>query len=283
MMKKSKCCVLTIAGSDSSGGAGIQADIKTISATGCYAASVITILTAQNTMGVQAIQEIPTNFIAQQLQSVFNDLAIKAVKIGMLYNEHVISVVSSALRQFNPAFIILDPVMQSKSGSELINLFTMQILQNKLFPYVTLITPNVLEAEKLLGTKINTFFSQKSAAIEIGNRFRVNVLVKGGHLDTPQSSDVLYLYQNAQCFWFHADRINSHNTHGTGCSLSAAIASYLAQGCLLTEAIAYAKKYLTKAIEYGTTLQIGHGYGPIEHFWGISSDNPLINWHQGSI
>lgn len=267
MIKKDKQCVLTIAGSDSSGGAGIQADIKTISATGCYAASVITALTAQNTLGVQAIHEITSEFVKQQLESVFNDLNIKAVKVGMLYNEKIISVVSSALQKFKPCFVVLDPVMMSKNGCELIDSATIPFLKERIFPYVNLITPNLIEAELLLHIKINTPLEQESAAIKMGNQFKTNVLIKGGHFSDLQSSDVLYLYNNAQCYWFHANRIHSLNTHGTGCSLSSAIASYRAQDCSLRNAVDYAKQYLTKSIESGATLKVGRGCGPIDHFY----------------
>lgn len=270
-MKREKPCVLTIAGSDSSGGAGIQADIKTISAIGCYAASVITALTAQNTLGVQAIQEIPPNFIKQQLESIFNDLQIEAVKIGMLHNEKIISEVSCALKKFKPSFIVLDPVMTSKNGSELIDLNTIPILKKTIFPFVTLVTPNLPEAELLLKIKINSLTEQESAAIKMGKEFKTNVLIKGGHMSGHQSSDVLYLFENAQSYWFHAKRIDSKNTHGTGCSLSSAIASYLAKGFSLKEAVDCAKKYLTKAIESGATLQIGHGCGPVDHFYFLEN------------
>ncbi len=275
-MKKHKQCVLTIAGSDSSGGAGIQADIKVISALGCYAASVITALTAQNTLGVQAICEITPEFVQQQLDSVFSDLNIQAVKIGMLHNEKIISVVSAALQKFKPNIVILDPVMMAKNGCELIDLATIPILKNMLFPYVTLITPNLSEAELLLGKKINTAAEQELAAIEMGNQFKINVLIKGGHFDGEQSSDVVYLYKDKVCHWFHAQRIHSNNTHGTGCSLSSAIASYLAKGLELKDAIDHAKKYLTKAIASGTTLQVGHGCGPVDHFYFFEDRYLLI-------
>ncbi len=268
-MKKNKPCVLTIAGSDSSGGAGIQADIKAISAIGCYAASVITALTAQNTLGVQAIHDIPPEFVHQQLESVFNDLNIKVVKIGMLHNEKIIAVVSAALQKFKPNFVVLDPVMISKNGCELINPLTIPILEEMLFPYVNLITPNLMEAESLLKVKINNSAEQELAAIKIGTQFKVNVLIKGGHFDGQESSDVLYVCKDKLCHWFHAQRIHSQNTHGTGCSLSSAIASYLAKGCSLKDAIGYAKNYLTKAIESGATLHIGRGCGPVDHFYFI--------------
>lgn len=270
-MKKDKPCVLTIAGSDSSGGAGIQADIKTISATGCYAASVITALTAQNTLGVQSIHEISSEFVQQQLNSVFSDLKIKAVKIGMLHNEKIILAISSALQQFKPSYVVLDPVMMSKNGCALIDPTTIPVLKEKLFPYVTLITPNLIEAELLLGIKIHTASEQELAAVQLGNQFKVNVLIKGGHLDGQQSSDVLYLYENKLCYWFHANRIDSQNTHGTGCSLSSAIAAYLAKDYSLKDAIDHAKKYLTKAIEFGVALQIGHGCGPVDHFYFLET------------
>lgn len=266
-MKKTKHCVLTIAGSDSSGGAGIQADIKAISATGCYAASVITALTAQNTLGVQSIQEISSDFVKQQLESVFDDLKITAVKIGMLHNKEIISVVSSALQKFKPSFVVLDPVVISKNGCALLDLDTIPFLKEKLFPYVDLITPNLVEAESLLEMKINTASEQASAAIKLGKQFKTDVLIKGGHFEGLQSSDVIFIYDNAECHWFHANRIYSPNTHGTGCSLSSAIASYRAQGFSLDKAIQYAKQYLTKSIAAGVTLKIGDGWGPVDHFY----------------
>lgn len=272
-MKKNKPCVLTIAGSDSSGGAGIQADIKTISAMGCYAASVITALTAQNTLGVQAIYEITPECVEKQLESVFSDLTIGAVKIGMLHNEKIISAVSSSLLRFKPNFIVLDPVMISKNNCELLNTPAISILKEKLFPAVTLLTPNTVEAECLLGTPINHSSEQESAAIKMGTEFKTNVLIKGGHLNNQQSSDVLYLYKDAQIYWFHATRIDSKNTHGTGCSLSSAIASYLAKGYSLKESIEYAKNYLTKAIVSGKTLTIGQGCGPLDHFYFLETHN----------
>jgi len=262
-----KKSVLTIAGSDSSGGAGIQADIKSISATGCYAASVITALTAQNTLGVQAISEVTPEFVEQQLESVLSDLAIVAVKIGMLHNAKIITVVASALQKFKPRFVVLDPVMLSKNNCELLDVKTLPVLIEKIFPLVTLITPNLMEAELLLNIKIKTSLEQESAAIKMGNQFRVNVLIKGGHLSGEQSSDVLYLYENSQCYWFNSKRIDSRNTHGTGCSLSSAIASYLAREYSLIEAVELAKKYVTQAIIAGATLKVGSGYGPLDHFF----------------
>ncbi|HVE44056.1 MAG TPA: bifunctional hydroxymethylpyrimidine kinase/phosphomethylpyrimidine kinase [Gammaproteobacteria bacterium] len=265
-------CVLTIAGTDPSGGAGIQADIKTISATGCYAASVITALVAQNTQGVQAIQEVPAAFVMQQINSVFSDLDISAVKIGMLHNKKIIETVSSALEKLKPKNIVLDPVMVAKNGCKLLPSNIIHFIRERLFPLVNLITPNLFEAEKILGEKIETLPEMESAAEKIGNTFNVNVLLKGGHLNTTQSSDVLYSKKDLTHYWFHEERINTKNTHGTGCTLSSAIASYLAQGCTLQHAIHISKKYLTKAIESGRNFQIGRGCGPVNHFYLLTGD-----------
>ena len=258
-------CVVTIAGTDPSGGAGIQADIKAISATGSYAASIITALVAQNTQGVQAIQEVPLDFIAQQVESVFSDLSVHAVKIGMLHNKKIIELVRSTLEKYKPKHVVLDPVMVAKNGAALIESNTIDFLKENLFPFVTLITPNLPEAEHILAEKIQTVAEMNFAAKKIGRS--VNVLLKGGHLENQQASDVLVADNNVH--WFHAERIQTKNTHGTGCSLSSAIASYLAQGYFLPEAIGAAKQYLTKAIQFGADgyFRIGQGHGPIDHFY----------------
>lgn len=261
--------VLTIAGSDSSGGAGIQADIKTISATGCYAASVITALTAQNTQGVQAVHTIPTNFIEEQLDSVFNDITFDAVKIGMLFDINIMDVIANSLLKFNPGYVVLDPVMFSKSNCELLKSDAIGYLKKYLFPICKLITPNINEAERLLGTVICNELDMELAATKLGVKYLTNVLIKGGHLDSTHSPDVLYSYNDAKCYWFTAERIHTLNTHGTGCTLSAAIASYLAQDYSLNDAIATAKNYLTDAIRFGSELQIGKGFGPVDHFFSL--------------
>lgn len=260
-------CVLTIAGTDPSGGAGIQADIKTLSATGCYAASVITALVAQNTQGVKAIHEVPPEFIVKQLESVFSDLHIRAVKIGMLHNERVIHTIISALQEYKPENIVLDPVMVAKNGCELLLPHAVKLLREKLFPLVTLITPNLPEAEMILGEKIDDEAAMQLAAKKMCDDFNVNVLLKGGHLSTEKSSDILYVKETNDFRWFHADRIQSKNTHGTGCTLSSAIASFLAQDYALDAAIIAAKKYITHAIEHGRDLKIGKGCGPLSHFY----------------
>lgn len=267
---KKYACVLTIAGTDPSGGAGIQADIKAITATGGYAASVITALVAQNTQGVQAIQEVPPAFITQQLDSVFHDLDIKAVKIGMLHNANVIETVASAIEKYQAKHIVLDPVMVAKNGCELLLPKTVHFLKERLFPLVDLITPNLFEAEKIIEEKIDSPEKMEIAAKKIGEIFNINVLLKGGHLASSQSSDVIYLKENNKSHWFHAERISTKNTHGTGCSLSSAIASFLAQDYSIDNAIHAAKQYLTNAIQSASTLQIGRGCGPIDHFYFLA-------------
>ncbi len=264
--------VLTIAGTDPSGGAGIQADIKTISATGSYATSVITALVAQNTQGVQAIEAVSANFITEQLNSVFSDININAVKIGMLHNKKVISAVASALEKYKPKIIVLDPVMIAKNGSELLSLEDINFLIEKLFPLVTLITPNLFEAEKIIGHKIRNFQEMEVAAKKIAELYFVNVLLKGGHLNTSQSSDVLYLKNQSSFHWFHASRIKTKNTHGTGCTFSSAIASFLAQNYSLIKSIQCSKHYLTQAIKSGSKFKIGQGCGPVDHFYFLTGD-----------
>jgi hydroxymethylpyrimidine/phosphomethylpyrimidine kinase len=259
--------VVSIAGSDSSGGAGIQADIKTISALGCYAASIITALTAQNTHGVQAIYSVSPDFVRQQMESVFTDLSVSAIKIGMLHDENIIAVIADGIKKFKIKNIILDPVMVSKSGHELLLPQTLDVLKNTLLPLVTLITPNISEAEKLWGKKIQTTEKQQEAAVELGQLFQTNVLVKGGHLTDHQSSDVLYTLAKNDCKWFYTYRIATKNTHGTGCTLSSAIASFVAQNNSLEEAVFYAKRYLTHALDAAKNQTIGKGIGPVDHFY----------------
>jgi hydroxymethylpyrimidine/phosphomethylpyrimidine kinase len=274
-MKINYPIVVSIAGTDPTGGAGIQADIKAISATGAYAASVITALLAQNTQGVQAIQAVTPAFVTQQLDSVFSDLTISAVKIGMLHDQDIIEVVALGLEKYKPALVVLDPVMVAKNGSPLLNLSVIDFLKTRLFPLVTLITPNLFEAEKILNQPIKTKEQMQAAAITLGNEFKLNVLIKGGHLEGVDACDVLYVAQDSSCHWFEEARIDTQHTHGTGCSLSAAIASYLAQGYILVNAIKSAKNYLTKAIASGSRFQIGKGRGPVDHFYYLKEQKIL--------
>jgi hydroxymethylpyrimidine/phosphomethylpyrimidine kinase len=259
--------VVSIAGTDPSGGAGIQADIKAISATGSYAASIITLLVAQNTLSVTAIQEIPLAFIQQQIDAVFTDLSIDAVKLGMLYHEDIIHLVARNLKKYQPHFVVLDPVMISQTGHALLKPQAIQALVDDLFPLATLITPNIPEAELILKLKITDESSMQDAASLLATRYKISVLLKGGHLKTTHSSDIFYDYSQKQMHRFDTLRIPTKNTHGTGCTLSAAIASYLAQGESLTNAIALAKKYLTQCILAAKDLKLGHGQGPVNHFY----------------
>ena len=260
-------CVASIAGTDPSGGAGIQADIKAISATGSYAASIMTVLVAQNTVSVTAIQEIPLAFIQQQIDAVFTDLSIGAVKLGMLYHEDIIHLVAANLKKYQPPFVVLDPVMISQTGHTLLKPQAIQALVDNLFPLATLITPNIPEAEAILKLNINNERSMQNAALLLAKRYNVSVLLKGGHLTTSHSPDIFYDVSQQQLHRFDTPRINTKNTHGTGCTLSAAIASYLAQGENLTHAITQAKQYLTQCISAAKDLKLGHGQGPVNHFY----------------
>lgn len=260
-------CVLTVAGSDPSGGGGIQADIKAISATGGYAASVITVLTAQNTQGVTHVHSIPASVLAKQLQAVLCDLNIKAIKIGMVFNKKNIDVIACELDKYKQKKVVLDPVMVSKNGCELLKSSVISHMKRHLFSHCYLITPNIPEAEKLLGYPIQNDHEMQAAARILGEEFHTNILIKGGHLQENTASDVLYSIQDNTCHWYKQKRVESQHTHGTGCTLSAAIACYLAQGFTLYAAIFAAKKYLTQAIESGKHLKIGHGVGPVHHFY----------------
>lgn len=263
--------VLSIAGTDPSGGAGIQADIKAISAIGCYAASVITALVAQNTCAVHAIHPVPPDFIAAQLDSVFNDLHVTAVKIGMIHDETIMAVISSALKKYETKHVVLDPVMIAKNGSPLLKPDTVDALKEILFKHATLITPNLLEAEALLNIPIRTQEAMSHAAMTLGDQFGCQVLIKGGHLKENMANDVLFDPEHGSLFWFNEKRIFTRNTHGTGCTLSSAIASFLAKGCSTKEAILQAKTYLTRAIDSGQHQSIGQGSGPVDHFYFLDS------------
>ena len=257
--------VLTIAGSDSSGGAGIQADIKTMTAHGVYGMSVITALTAQNTMGISGVLNIPGEFVKEQLIAVFEDIFPDAVKIGMLPNKEVMEAVEEMLTKYVAKNIVLDPVLGSTSGTSLSAVESREFLKERLFPLCTLITPNVPEAETLCEMKILNREDAREAAGFLAGKYSCNVLIKGGHLDYEQngkSADLLYMRDESFC-WFEEERIDNTNTHGTGCTLSSAIASNLAIGHELKEAVILAKKYITSCI--GAGLDIGKGRGPLNH------------------
>ncbi len=256
--------VLTIAGSDSSGGAGIQADIKTITAHKMYAMSAITALTAQNTLGVYGIMEATPSFVAAQLDCIFSDIFPDAVKIGMVSSGDIIKTIVEKLGQYKAENIVVDPVMVSTSGSKLLSDTAKDALIEELLPIATVITPNIPEAEVLCGFAIKDENDMIRAARAIGNRFPSAVLVKGGHL-VSDAVDLLYADDNLQ--WFSAERIDNPNTHGTGCTLSSAIACNLAAGNSLDESIKNAKAYLTGALK--AMLDLGQGAGPLDHTYRI--------------
>lgn len=263
---KTPTIVLTIAGSDSSGGAGIQADIKTISALGSYAASVITSVTAQNTLGVQGIHPIPTDMVRQQIISVMDDLQPQAIKIGMVCNGDIAVTIAESIKKYQPKWTIYDPVMVSTSGSKLMTDDTIDCIRRKLIPQVTLITPNLHEARILWGRKITCIEEMEKGAETLGKEYGCSVLIKGGHLEKGGMCDILYDANETRIFRYDAPKIESHNLHGTGCTLSSAIATKLSQGHSLKEAIALAKDYVTKVIDTAKDIQIGNGYGPLWHF-----------------
>ena len=252
--------VLTIAGSDSSGGAGIQADLKTMMANGVYAMSVITALTAQNTMGVSGIMEVTPEFLKKQLDAVFTDIKPDAVKIGMVASAELIHVIAERLSFYKPKFIVVDPVMVSTSGSRLIEEDAVAALQNELLPMASVITPNIPETEVLTGTKIDSKEKMEQAAQALYNKYETAVLCKGGH-SIEDANDYLYGADGGN--WLESKRIDNENTHGTGCTLSSAIASYLAQNCELTDAVIKAKEYISGALADG--MDLGQGSGPLNH------------------
>ena len=263
---KTPSIVLTIAGSDSSGGAGIQADIKAISALGSYAASVITSVTAQNTLGVQSIHPIPTDMVRQQIESVMDDLHPEAIKIGMVCDKDIALTIAQCIRKYRPKWVVYDPVMVSTSGHKLMTDDTIEVIKQELIPLATLITPNLHEARILSGLDLKHEGEMENCADVLGKTCGCSVLVKGGHLEDGEMCDVLYDAEAEQCFRYRAPKIESHNLHGTGCTLSSAIATKLSQGHSLKEAIALAKDYVTKAIDAAKDMHIGHGHGPLWHF-----------------
>ncbi len=257
--------VLTIAGSDCSGGAGIQADMKTITMHGLYAMSAITALTAQNTTGVYGILDSTPEFLAQQLDCIFTDIYPDAVKIGMVSDGALIRVIADKLKEYGAEKIVLDPVMVSTSGSKLLKDEAAAVLKKELMPLADLSTPNIPEAEVLSGMKIGTDKDMEQAAAKISRDYGRAVLVKGGH-GKNAANDVLW--ENGKAVWFFGEKIQNPNTHGTGCTLSSAIASNLALGQPLAQAVKNAKDYLSGALKAG--LDLGKGSGPLEHNYKIN-------------
>ena len=261
---------VTIAGSDSGGGAGIQADLKTFSALGVYGASVITALTAQNTRGVAAIHDVPAGFVTAQIEAVFSDLAVKAVKIGMLSQPAVIEAVAAGLDKYRQEKVVLDPVMVATSGDKLIADAAVEVIVRDLFPRAALVTPNMPEAARLLGVaESDDRAAMERQAAGLMKRGARAVLLKGGHGHGPESAD--FLLTPAGGRWLPSRRFETKNTHGTGCTLSSAVAAGLALGRDLEAAVVFAKDYVSAAIAAADRLQIGHGRGPVHHFhawWG---------------
>jgi len=256
---------VTIAGSDSGGGAGIQADLKTFSALGVYGASIITALTAQNTVGVQGIHDVPPGFVAHQIDSVFSDLEVRAVKIGMLSQPAIIEAVAEGLQRYSQTQVVLDPVMVAASGDRLLAPEAVDALRKVLLPRARLVTPNLPEAAALLdepqAEDRQAMCRQAERILALGPRA---VLVKGGHSTGRESTDILIDAQGGR--FFSAPRIATRNTHGTGCTLSSAIAAGLAKGLPLADAVAAGKDFISAAIGASTQLHIGRGYGPVHHF-----------------
>ncbi|MCR5465846.1 MAG: bifunctional hydroxymethylpyrimidine kinase/phosphomethylpyrimidine kinase [Lachnospiraceae bacterium] len=251
---------LTIAGSDSCGGAGIQADIKTMTMNGVFAMSAVTALTAQNTLGVTGIQESTPEFLALQLDAVFTDIFPDAVKIGMVSSTELIRVIAEKLRQYQACHVVVDPVMVATSGSSLLKSDAVRAMTEELFPLAEVITPNIPEAEVLSGERIQSEADMEKAAAAISKKYGCAVLLKGGH-SINDANDVLY--QNGNIVWFRGKRIDNPNTHGTGCTLSSAIASNLAKGFNLTTSVEHAKSYLSGALQ--AQLNLGAGSGPMKH------------------
>ena len=257
---------LTIAGSDSSGGAGIQADIKTMTLNGVYAMSAVTALTAQNTMGVTGIFEVTPEFLAQQIDAVFVDIPPDAVKIGMVSSSELIKVIAEKLKEYNAQNIVVDPVMVSTAGARLMKEEALEALETELIPLAAVITPNIPEGSILAGVKIQNAEDMIAAAKQIGDKFGCGVLLKGGH-SISDADDLLY--EKGSCRWFRGKRIDNPNTHGTGCTLSSAIAANLAKGYDLERAVERAKEYISGALE--AMLDLGKGSGPMDHAFDLHS------------
>lgn len=259
-------CALTVAGSDSVGGAGIQADIKTMSALGVYAASAITAVTVQNTEGVYAVEALRPEIVAGQIRAVMDDIRPSAVKIGMVNDSATIHAIAEALSGYPDTTVIIDPVMVSTSGCRLMQEEALQAFRTELLPLASLLTPNVPEAEILAGMKIGSVGEMDRAAAAICREAHCDVLIKGGHLDGATKTDILYS-GGIRKATFETKTVDTRNTHGTGCTLSSAITAHLALGYTMTDAINLAKNYLYEALEAGKDVEIGKGYGPVDHFF----------------
>lgn len=269
-MTKKYYRVLTIAGSDSGGGAGIQADIKAISAMGCYSTTAITAVTVQNTIGVQAVHPVPLDILEGQIDAVLSDIGTDVIKIGMLHSADVVNLVADKIKQYGITNVVLDPVMVSTSGHRLIEEKAIEHIKKCLMPLVRVITPNIPEAEILTGCKISGEQDFNNIARKLSNDGNISVLLKAGHLDGDTLVDYFYNAEDNTLTLLPSKRVNTQNTHGTGCTLSSAFAAALARGESLTTAAKSAKHFIDQAIISGATVEIGHGHGPVNHFFNPS-------------
>lgn len=266
-MRRTYYISLSIAGSDSCGGAGIQADLKTFSALGVYGMSAVTAITAQNTLGVYDIMAVSPSVVRKQIEAVFDDMRPDSLKIGMLFNSDIIEEVSCSLSSYKANNIVLDPVMISTSGSQLLENNAIEAMVRKLFPIADLVTPNKYEAEYISGKKIVSTDDVLYCGRRILDLGAKAVLIKGGHFDDDIMTDYLFFSKNQVPEKFSMQRVATINSHGTGCTLSSAIAAYLAQGYSMTSAVSQAKKYLNMALSYGADIYSGKGHGPVNHFF----------------
>lgn len=266
--------VLTIAGFDGSGGAGLQADLKTFSALGCYAATALTALPVQNTMGVKSVFEIETICLEEQIKAILEDIPMHAIKIGMLHRQEIIESVATLLKHYRAPNIVLDPVMVAKSGDRLLKPKAILTMKKRLFPITTVLTPNLLEASELLERKIQDKNQMEKAAIELLQMGPKAVVLKGGHLNGDCDDCLCLKSKKPEIHWFSSQRIQTHNTHGTGCTFSAAIAAFLARGFSVLDSVKQAKEYLTQAIDAGKELKIGKEHGPVHHFYNSWNNLP---------
>lgn len=271
---------LTIAGSDSGAGAGIQADLKTFAALGCYGTSVITALTAQNTRGVHSVEEISATFVKAQIDAVLDDIGAEAVKTGMLRSTEVVWVVAESLKSHSVKNLVVDPVLVAKGGSRLLSEDGVNSLKKWLLPLARVVTPNIPEAEQLLNLKIDTAAAVQDAAKAISDFGVPVVVLKGGHMEGDVCNDCVYFSETNKLFWLEGRRLITTNTHGTGCTFSAAIAAGLACGLEMEAALFQAKEYLTKAMTYGAKFTLGKqppsGFGPLGHFWNFWPTKKLL-------
>ena len=267
---KPKSKILIIAGSDSSGGAGIQADLKTFSALGCYGMSAISALTAQNTVGVLGIHDVPTSFIIDQMNAVFDDIGVDAVKTGMLHRPEVIQKTAQILKNRDVSSLVVDPVMFAKSGDKLLLDEAISALREELIPLATVLTPNIPEAEMLLDRRLDSSKDLAQAAKDLCDLGPQAVVVKGGHLKDKISDDWLFIKKTERigvAVQLHCERVKTNNLHGAGCSFSAAIASFLALGNSIEHAVNLSREFITGAITAGSQFKLGKGNGPIMHFY----------------